>query len=76
MPAILMAPVSDETLEPAQPWESLMIESGFLSSPRGAKDAYRTQPATLPDDMSGLGAPAGKGYETLAIIEILDIDNP
>jgi hypothetical protein len=72
MPAMLMAPVSGETLEPVQLWDKLMIERGFLSSPSGIQDAYRTMPATLPDDMSGPGAPVGKGYETLAIIEILD----
>lgn len=72
MPATLLAPASGETLKPNQLWERLMLERGFLSSPSGAKDAYRTRPATLPDDMSGPGVPIGKGYETLAIIEILD----
>lgn len=71
MPAMPI-PVFGETLKPQQLWERLMIERGFLSSPSGAKDAYRTKPATLPDDMTGPGAPVGKGYETLAVIEILD----
>lgn len=71
MPVMLMAPVSGETLDPRQLWDRLMLERGFLSSPSGPNDAYRHRPATLPADMSGLGTPVGKGYETLAIIEIL-----
>ncbi len=71
MPVMLMAPVSGETLDPRQLWDRLMFERGFLSSPSGPKDAYRQHPATLPDDMSGPGTPVGKGYETLAIIEIV-----
>jgi hypothetical protein len=72
MSAMLMTPVTGETFEPEKLWERLMIERGFLSSPSGVRDAYRAIPATLPDDMSGPGAPVGKGYETLAIIQIVD----
>jgi hypothetical protein len=72
MPAMLMTPVTGETFEPKQLWERLMIERGFLSSPSGTKDAYRSSPATLPDDMSGPGTPVGKGYETLAIVQIVN----
>ena len=49
-----------------------MIERGFLSSPSGTRDAYRVSPANLPNDKGGPGTPVGKGYETLAIIEIVD----
>ena len=59
-------------LTPEEMWERLLLERGFLSSPSGARDAYRKEPATLPDDMSGPGAPVGKGYETLAILQLLD----
>jgi len=71
MPAMLMEPASGDTLGPQQLWDQLMVQRGFLSSPSGQKDAYRHIPATLPADMSGPGSPVGKGYETLAIIEIL-----
>ena len=70
MPAMLMTPATDETFNESLLWERLMIERGFLSSPSGTKDAYRASPATLPNDMEGPGAPVGKGYETLAIIQI------
>jgi hypothetical protein len=71
MPAMLMEPTAGDTLDPQQLWDRLMVERGFLSSPGGPRDAYRQTPATLPDDMSGPGSPVGKGYETLAIIELL-----
>ena len=72
MPAIGIIPVSNETFSPKSLWERLMVERGFLSSPSGVKDAYRASAATLPDDMSGPGAPVGKGFETLAIVQIVD----
>ena len=72
MPAMLMDLVSGETCKPERLWEILMVQRGFMSSPSGKKDAYRAIPATIPDDLSGPGAPVGKGYETLAIIQILD----
>ena len=72
MPAMLMSPASGATFDEYQLWERLMIERGFLSSAGGPKDAYRASPATLPRNMEGPGAPVGKGYETLAIIEIVD----
>jgi hypothetical protein len=62
----------EEPLTPEQLWERLVIERGFLSSPSGSKDAYRKTPATLPEDISGPGAPVGKGYETFAIIQALN----
>lgn len=72
MPAMLMEPAGGETFAPHQLWERLLIERGFLSSPSGTKDSYRIRPANLPDDLSGPGAPLGKGYETLAIIQVTD----
>ena len=49
MPAMLIAPISGETFQPQQLWEYLIVQRGFLLSPSGAKDAYRTRPAIVPD---------------------------
>jgi hypothetical protein len=54
--------------------QAVQSQRGFHSSPSGPADAYRRTPATLPRDLSGPGAPAGKGYETFAAIQVLDKD--
>jgi len=61
-------------LSPWELWEHLLVQRGFLSSPAGPRDAYRSRPATLPADLSGPGSPVGKGYETLAILQLADKD--
>jgi hypothetical protein len=62
-------------LSPEELWRQVVqSQRGFLSSPSGPADAYRKTPATLPKDLSGHGAPVGKGYETFAAIQVLDKD--
>lgn len=45
MPAMLLEPAGGKTLAPHQLWARLLIERGFLSSPGGTKDRYRSRPA-------------------------------
>ena len=53
-------------------------QRGFNSSSGGKQDAFRSQPATLPQGPlggpKGVGAPVGKGFETFASIQIVTKD--
>lgn len=72
MPALLLADVSGATYDVEDLWDRLLVERGWYSTPSGPADAYRTRSGPLPADLSGPGAPLGKGYETFAIMQVVD----
>jgi len=63
-------------LTPDEMWRHVLHnQRGFLSSPSGPRDLYRSSPAALPSNSSDkIGAPVGKGYETFAVIQVVDKD--
>ncbi|RAN77912.1 hypothetical protein B5P43_17880 [Bacillus sp. SRB_336] len=77
-------PVRFPALTPEEMWTQLVqSKRGFESSSSGTGDAYRSSPATAPPgslrvDQAGnpvaKGAPLGKGYETLASVQLVDAD--
>ena len=66
-----------QPLSPVEIWQqAVQSQRGFLSSPSGAADKYRRQPATIPPNVvpSDKGVAVGKGYETFSGIQLLDKD--
>jgi hypothetical protein len=63
-----------ERLTPQEMWKIVETERGFRSSPGSASDNYRKSPATLPSGVQAgdPGQAIGKGYETFAVIQVLD----
>jgi hypothetical protein len=77
-----VAPPRQAALTPEDLWKMAQNLRGFESTSGGKGDDYRSKPATLPErafdvDDKGrppTGAPLGKGYETVAAVQVLDAD--
>jgi hypothetical protein len=66
-----------QPLSPDEIWhQTVQSQRGFQSSPSGAADKYRRQPATIPPSAAAgdRGSAVGKGYETFSGIQLLDKD--
>ena len=66
-----------KALSPEEMWQqTVQSQRGFLSSPSGAADRGRQQPASIPQGAvaGDKGVKVGKGYETFTGIQILDKD--
>ena len=64
-------------LTPEEMWtQGVQSQRGFLSSPGGAVDKVRQQPATIPADAvaGAKGNNVGKGFETFAAIQVVGED--
>ncbi|MDO8152624.1 DUF4157 domain-containing protein [Isoptericola sp. b408] len=69
-------------LTPDELWKVAQSVRGFESTSGGKGDDYRSKPAALPqhalevDETGRLpkGAPLGKGYETVAAVQVLDAE--
>ncbi|MFE6970155.1 DUF4157 domain-containing protein [Isoptericola sp. NPDC057653] len=76
-------PATQAPLSPDELWKLAQDQRGFESTSGGTGDDYRAKPATVPPkslavDASGTptatGAALGKGYETVAAVQLLDAD--